>query len=108
MKDVWGADVAIKLSPAGGYNDVGMPLDDTIDTYGYLLREVEQLRLAYIALVRYHPDFDEEVDGKPATQHDVLATFRPFLHTTPFFLNAGLVPAKLKSLSAVVMSTGMF
>ncbi|KAJ7140449.1 hypothetical protein C8R46DRAFT_1320440 [Mycena filopes] len=40
--EVFGADVAIKISPAGGYNDVGMPLQDMIDTFGHLLPEADK------------------------------------------------------------------
>ena len=51
------------MSPAGGSNDVGMPLDETIATFGYLLREADKLGLAYVTLLRYHEFFDLEVDG---------------------------------------------
>jgi hypothetical protein len=49
---------------AGGYNDMGMPLQDTIDTFGHLLREVNKLNLAYVALMRYSPFLDPEYDGQ--------------------------------------------
>ncbi|KAJ6462497.1 hypothetical protein C8R45DRAFT_1178158 [Mycena sanguinolenta] len=109
LKEVWGSDVAIKLSPAGGANDVGMPLPDTVETFGYLLREVEKLGLAYVALVRYNPARDPMFDGKlRGTAHDVLATFRPFLPTTPIFINGGVTPAEAESLVASGTVAGVF
>ncbi|KAJ7780328.1 hypothetical protein DFH07DRAFT_950370 [Mycena maculata] len=62
--EVYGPDVAIKLNPAGGYNDVGMPLQETIATFGYLLREVDKLKLSYVALFRYMlRRLDPDLDG---------------------------------------------
>jgi hypothetical protein len=49
---------------AGGYNDMGMPLQDTIDTFGHLLREVNKLNLSYVVLMRYSPMLDLEFDGR--------------------------------------------
>jgi hypothetical protein len=48
---------------AGGYNDMGMPLQDIIDTFGYLLREANKLNLAYVTLVKYSAFLDPEYDG---------------------------------------------
>ncbi|KAJ6540459.1 hypothetical protein B0H19DRAFT_1269038 [Mycena capillaripes] len=52
LVEVWGPD-ALEISPApsgislaGGDNDVGMPLRETVDTFGYLLRVVNKLRLS--------------------------------------------------------------
>ncbi|KAJ7718637.1 hypothetical protein B0H16DRAFT_421664 [Mycena metata] len=111
--EVWGADVAIKLSPAGGYNDMGMPLEDTIETFGYLLRQVNKLGLAYVGFVRYLPYLDPEFDGKKrATPHNVLATFAPFLISptakTPIFANAGVTPPEAESLVASGTVAGVF
>ncbi|KAF7341116.1 Artemisinic aldehyde Delta(11(13)) reductase [Mycena venus] len=64
--EVYGPNVALKVSPAGGYNDMGMPLQDTIDTFGHLLREADKLGLSYVALARYNPYLDMEFDGKKA------------------------------------------
>ncbi|CAF3430059.1 unnamed protein product [Rotaria sp. Silwood1] len=50
---VYGNDrVGIKLSPGGGYNDMGMTDNDTAETYGYLIKELNARRLAYIQLAR--------------------------------------------------------
>ena len=51
---VYGADrVGIKLSPGGGYNDMGMDEKNTSDTYGYLIKQLNDRRIAYIQLARY-------------------------------------------------------
>ncbi|KAF7364145.1 Oxidored-FMN domain-containing protein [Mycena sanguinolenta] len=109
LKAVWGPDVAIRISPAGGYNDMGMPLQDTIDTFGHLLREAEALGLSYVALVRYNPWTDPEFDGKKrATQHDVVETFRPFLTKTPVFVNSGVTPDEAEELIKSGKAAGVF
>ncbi|KAJ6606263.1 flavoprotein NADH-dependent oxidoreductase [Mycena vulgaris] len=107
--EVWGPNVALKLSPAGGYNDMGMPLQETIDTFGYLLREVNKLGLAYVALARYSLRLDPEFDGKRrATKHDVVATFSPFLKDTPIFVNSGVTPAEAEDLVSSGKAAGVF
>ncbi|KAG7452458.1 uncharacterized protein BT62DRAFT_1070227 [Guyanagaster necrorhizus] len=51
--DVWGADrVSIKLNPTGGYNNTGMPLQETLETFSYFISEADKFGLAYINLVR--------------------------------------------------------
>ncbi|KAJ7473738.1 hypothetical protein B0H11DRAFT_2429577 [Mycena galericulata] len=78
-KWVWVPDVAIKFSPAGGINDVRMPLQETINTFGYLLREVDKLHLALVHYIE-NPSYDGK---KLGTENDVVETFRPFLTNTP-------------------------
>ena len=81
-KEVFGRNVSIKLSPAGGYNDVGyvaairfqliiliyfvfsMPIPETVETYKYFITEAEKLDLAYIVLVRYSSVLDLVFDGR--------------------------------------------
>jgi len=109
LKEVFGRNIAVKLSPAGGYNDVGMPLPDTVETYKYFITEVEKLDVAYITLVRYSPTLDVEFDGKKrATQHDVLETFRPFVKTSKLFLNAGVTVEEGEQLIAAGKVDGIF
>ncbi|KZS92074.1 FMN-linked oxidoreductase [Sistotremastrum niveocremeum HHB9708] len=87
--------VGIKLNPCGGYNDVGMPLGETKETYGHYIKEISKLRLAYVQLVNYSPVFDPELDGKKrATPHDVLETYGPLIDREhiAFLLNGGLTP----------------
>ena len=62
--EVWGWDrVGVKLSPTGGLNDVGMPLQDTIDTYTYLIQQLDRLKVIYITLVRYVEAQDPKIEG---------------------------------------------
>ncbi|KAF9224369.1 FMN-linked oxidoreductase [Gyrodon lividus] len=99
---IWGSKrVAVRLSPAGGYNDVGMPLEETIATYKHFISCADDMDLAYIALVRYHILFNPVIDGKHrATQHDVLESYRPNIKKSALFLNAGLTPEEAEGLVA--------
>ncbi|KAF7298568.1 Oxidored-FMN domain-containing protein [Mycena indigotica] len=99
LREVWGKDVSLKISPANGTNDVGMPLEETIATFGYLLKEVDTRGLAYVSIVRYNAQKDAVYDGKPrGTPHDVLATYAPFLSNTNLFANGGVTPTEAVSL----------
>ncbi|KAF7304947.1 Oxidored-FMN domain-containing protein [Mycena kentingensis (nom. inval.)] len=109
LVEVFGSNVSVKLSPAGGYNDMGMPLEETVATYGYLLTEADKLGLAYVTLVRYSEGMDPEYDGKRrATKHDVVGTFAPFLKKTPLFINAGVTPAEAEQLVSSGVAAGVF
>ncbi|KAF4610691.1 hypothetical protein D9613_007104 [Agrocybe pediades] len=94
VKEVYGRNVAIKLSPAGGYNDMGMPLPETIDTFSYFITEADKLDLAYITLMRYSPYLDVEYEPgvKRGIQHDTLETYRPFIKNTKLILNVNVTP----------------
>ncbi|KAJ7061601.1 flavoprotein NADH-dependent oxidoreductase [Mycena amicta] len=113
LQEVYGQDVSIKLTPTGGYNDMGMPLDETIATFGLLLEEIEKLPvpLSYVTLVRYTASMDPEIEGKlRSTKHDVLETFRGYLVSgrTPLFLNSGLQPAEAEELISSGKVAGVF
>ncbi|KAJ7037479.1 flavoprotein NADH-dependent oxidoreductase [Mycena alexandri] len=93
--EVFGADVSVKLSPAGGYNDMGMPLEETLETYNYFISEADKLGLSYIVLARYIPFLDFVIDGKSRTTHfDVVSAFRPVIKNTKFFANGSFTPAE--------------
>ncbi|KAJ7356788.1 hypothetical protein DFH08DRAFT_850067, partial [Mycena albidolilacea] len=93
LREVWGPNVGMRVSPATGNNDMGMPLQDTLKTNGYLFREVDKLGLAYVTLIRYSERYDPERDGKRhAPRHDVLATYRSLLPNTHIFLNLEVTP----------------
>ncbi|KAG6908168.1 hypothetical protein DXG01_005868 [Tephrocybe rancida] len=99
LVEVFGENVALKVNPAGGYNDVGMPLQETLDTYKYYLAEADKLGLAYITLVRYVPLYDVEFDGeKRATIHDVVASYRDVIKNAKVFVNAGVTPEEAAAL----------
>ncbi|TFK38154.1 hypothetical protein BDQ12DRAFT_651893 [Crucibulum laeve] len=91
--EVFGKNVAVKLSPAGGYNDVGMPLQETLDTFSYFITEADKLNLAYITLVRYSALTDVEFEGKKrATIHDIVESYRHLIKNAKVFVNAGVTP----------------
>lgn len=98
--DVWGpARVGIKINPCGGYNDVGMPLPDTITTFTYYLTQISAMKPAYVQLVRYlpmmdvpipvRPDIKQVEDNRPerqykrGTPHDVLAVYGGIIKPPP-------------------------
>jgi 2,4-dienoyl-CoA reductase-like NADH-dependent reductase (Old Yellow Enzyme family) len=87
MSNVFGNDrVGIKLSPGGGYNHMGMSIVDTMETYSYLITELNKRKIAYIQLSRYLYDYD--------ATHCVCDTdifqFKQFINSehTKFFVNA--------------------
>lgn len=41
-----------------------MPLDETIETYSYLLTKIDKLGLAYICFQRHLAFLDVKIDGK--------------------------------------------
>ncbi|GJE84577.1 alkene reductase [Phanerochaete sordida] len=106
MIDVWGpARVGIKISPCGGYNDVGMPLPDTLHTYTYYLTQLGTLKPAYIQLVRHNPRFEAtvpvDIGGTVqrvprATPHDVLAVYAGIVRTRAAHLARGRTEAQLR------------
>lgn len=82
--------VGIKLSPSGGFNDMG-PVDENGDTkhasyqaileqYGPFVKRLDELKLGYIQMVR--PGFgNEKYDDKPrGYEHlDIFKDFRPLV-----------------------------
>ncbi|KAE9392250.1 flavo protein NADH-dependent oxidoreductase [Gymnopus androsaceus JB14] len=87
---VFGKDrIGIKISPCGGYNDMGMPLDETIETFSYFISEIDELGIAYVNLTRYLPDFDPEFFKKRSTKHDVLETYSHLLKNVKLFADGG-------------------
>ncbi|KAJ7494496.1 hypothetical protein B0H11DRAFT_2227908 [Mycena galericulata] len=109
LVEVFGHDVALKVAPCGGLNDMGMPLQETIDTFGYLFREVNKLGLAYVTLLRYIAGRDPEYDGKKrGTPHDVLETYGRFLADTHIFVNGGVTPSEAEELIGSERVAGVF
>ncbi|KAF9009983.1 flavoprotein NADH-dependent oxidoreductase [Cyathus striatus] len=103
VKEVFGNDVSIKLGPTGGFNDVGMPLQDAIDTFSYFINEADTLGLSYFLLMQYTEAFDPIIDGKRrAIQHDILRTYVPLVKNSKVIANAGITPEA----GAVLVSSG--
>jgi 2,4-dienoyl-CoA reductase-like NADH-dependent reductase (Old Yellow Enzyme family) len=83
---VYGNDrVGIKLSSGDGYNDMGMSEKDTVDTYTYLVKQLDARRIAYIQITRYWALGDPLKRG---TEIDIFQLRKSFnsKHTT-FFAN---------------------
>lgn len=57
--------VGIKLSPSGGFNDMGMPEDETIATYSHLLKGLSEKKIAYVHVQRWFATFDPVKRGTP-------------------------------------------
>ena len=86
LSDVWGADrVAIKLQPAGGFNDMtgGDDRADVLATYRFLCQELSRRRIAFIEMEQYgqfldelgvgQRDLDPSTEISPAFQGPVIA-----------------------------------
>ncbi|KAI8852433.1 hypothetical protein BC829DRAFT_385109 [Chytridium lagenaria] len=64
--------VSIKLSPCGGYNDMGDPIDVLRAEYSYLIKELDNLKLGYIGII------------------DVIEEFGGLIQNAKLMLNGGL------------------
>ncbi|KAJ4465257.1 hypothetical protein C8J55DRAFT_493524 [Lentinula edodes] len=108
--DVWGADrVGIKLDPTGGYNDMGMPLEETLETYNYFITQVDQLGLAYIAIQRYSEFNDPIIEGKRrAVQHDVVAAYSHLIKKSTFLSNGNFTPEEAAQYVSEGKISGVF
>ncbi|KIK59288.1 hypothetical protein GYMLUDRAFT_245363 [Collybiopsis luxurians FD-317 M1] len=103
---VFGKDrVAIKLNPAGGYNDMGMPLEETIETFSYFITEADKLGIAYITLVRYLDAFDPVKRGTP---HDVLDTYGHLIKNAHVFANGGFTGEEAAATIKAGKASGIF
>ncbi|KAI8844589.1 hypothetical protein BJ741DRAFT_558895 [Chytriomyces cf. hyalinus JEL632] len=81
----WGDSkrVGIKLTPAGGYNDMGDSDEDARKQYTYLVQELDKLNIGYIQLSQGFPH-------PRANKLVVLDEFRPLIKNALVFSNAGL------------------
>ncbi|KAF8519801.1 hypothetical protein BU17DRAFT_65803 [Hysterangium stoloniferum] len=91
--EVWGADrVGVKLNAPGGYND-------THWRHTHAIKGLDEMRVAYVTLVRYVAAYDISFDGKlRATQHDVVESYGSLFKNSKFFLNGGLTPSEADQL----------
>ncbi|KAH8829893.1 flavoprotein NADH-dependent oxidoreductase [Flagelloscypha sp. PMI_526] len=93
VQEIWGPNVGFKLATCGGYNDMGMPLEETLETYQYFITEADKLKLAYFVFVRYSEKQDAEYDGvRRSTPHDVIESYRHLVKNGKFIINAGVDP----------------
>ena len=49
-----------------------MPIKDTLETFGYFIKEADKLKIAYIILVRYDASQAPVFDGKPPPLHHLI------------------------------------
>lgn len=77
--------VGIKLSPGGGFNDMGETKEDSEKLYSYLVAELDKRPLAYIQLFKYLPEFDPVQRGNEWDVDALLAKIK----NVPVFLNGG-------------------
>ncbi|KAF8921298.1 hypothetical protein CPB85DRAFT_1488169 [Mucidula mucida] len=84
--EIWGSDrVGIKLMPAGGGNDIAMPLEETLATFKYFLGEADKLLIAYFVLYRYTEVNNDFITQERTTPHDVIATYGPIIKNALVF-----------------------
>jgi 2,4-dienoyl-CoA reductase-like NADH-dependent reductase (Old Yellow Enzyme family) len=89
--EVWGNDrVGIKLSPCGGYNDMGFGKASTLETFSYLLQQLNMRSLAFVELNRWTPGFLSE-GSKAVADLDVMKDLRP-VATIPVVMNGNYGP----------------
>ncbi|KAJ3241109.1 hypothetical protein HDU81_001895 [Chytriomyces hyalinus] len=81
----WGDSkrVGFKLTPAGGYNDMGESEEDARKQYSYLVQELDKLNIGYIQLSQGFPH-------PRANKLVVLDEFRPIIKNALVFSIAGL------------------
>jgi 2,4-dienoyl-CoA reductase-like NADH-dependent reductase (Old Yellow Enzyme family) len=66
-----------------------MPLEETVATYSYFVKEADKMGLAYIALSRHIAMFDPAGRGTP---HDLVATYGSLIKKSKLFTNGGYTP----------------
>ncbi|KAJ7692982.1 hypothetical protein B0H14DRAFT_3100767 [Mycena olivaceomarginata] len=106
LVEVFDCNFSLKISPGkGGYNDIGMPLDDTVQTFSYFLSEADKLKSLYIMLSRYIPHLDPMIndsDPKPGkergTPHDPVSTYTKLIHNAKNFVVGGVTPEEAEEL----------
>jgi 2,4-dienoyl-CoA reductase-like NADH-dependent reductase (Old Yellow Enzyme family) len=93
------------LLTASSYFIIRMPLDETVATYSYFIKEADKLGLAYIALSRHLPMFDPTNRGTP---HDLIATYGSFIKKSKLFTNGGYTPEEAAKEVAEGKTQGVF
>ncbi|KAJ6572309.1 hypothetical protein B0H19DRAFT_1023922 [Mycena capillaripes] len=111
LVEVFGSNVSLKISPAGGMNDMGMPLEDTVETFSYFVSEADKLKLSYITLYRYIPRFAPTIDElgkKRGTPHDLIATYGKLIKNAKTFVVGGVTPEEAEELVRTGKVDGVF
>lgn len=76
--------VGVKISPSGGYNDMGETVEEGKKLYSYFVQQLDSLDVGYIQLTRYLADFDAEKRGH---EYDYLTLLRPHIKKACLFVN---------------------
>ncbi|KAJ7034598.1 hypothetical protein C8F04DRAFT_568171 [Mycena alexandri] len=109
LVEVFGPNVSLKISPGGGFNDMGMPLQETIDTFSYFIAEADKLKLSYITLFRYNPRLDPIIDGKRCgIPHDILSVYGKLITNAKTFIVGGVTPEEAERLVSTNQVDGVF
>ncbi|KAJ7670354.1 hypothetical protein B0H17DRAFT_1085907 [Mycena rosella] len=109
LGDVFGPNVSMKISPGGGLNDMGMPLEEAIATFSYFVSEADKLKLSYIVFSRFRPQLDVLPEGKPrGTPHDLLATYGKLVRNAKTFVVGAVTPAEAENLVTTGQVDGVF
>ncbi|KAF8903314.1 hypothetical protein CPB84DRAFT_1961227 [Gymnopilus junonius] len=109
MIDIFGRNVSVKVNPAGGPSDTGMPLKDTLETFSYFLSKADKLGVSYIAISRYDSRYDTVIHGVPrGAQHNELESYRPYIKNAKLFLNGHVTPDEAELLISQGKIDGVF
>jgi 2,4-dienoyl-CoA reductase-like NADH-dependent reductase (Old Yellow Enzyme family) len=77
--------VGIKLTPSGGYNDMGEDTEEkAIELYSYLINQLNERNIAYIQMARKSPYGDPKARGNNVD----ISEFRSLMKNVLFFANA--------------------
>jgi len=77
--------------PQGGFNDVGMTLEDGMETFSLLMNVINDLKLGYCQLLRAQPSYfryiTSTIERATVFPEPVLDIFGPMLTNVPIILN---------------------
>lgn len=101
--------VGIKISPCGGYNDMGeATVEAALAQYEPLLRHCEKLRLAYVACIRYPAQGGlTYYDGVQRTLNLDVFQLKPLLKNTKFIINQDVMPAEANKMIEAGQADGV-
>jgi N-ethylmaleimide reductase len=87
---------SIKISPAGGYNDLYFSSTDVlVETFKHYIEKLDERNLAYLQVMQYNAYGDANFDGHPqGYDHDVIATYKSLVKRSNFVVNCGYDGAK--------------
>lgn len=86
--------VGIKISPGGGYNDMGDSIESATETYSYLITELDKLNIGYIQVSRYLKMMDYTGRGNKID----IEVFRPFIKNSIAMINGSITPEEAEQL----------